>query len=63
MPQRNSNALWSYDEAIRSKNAARAHQRELVRSGRLSPREAQKRASLFQGVESRVISYGQGAAI
>lgn len=63
MPQKNSAPSLSYVEAIRSKNAARSQQRKLVLSGVVSPREAQKRSSLFHGVKVRVISHGQGAAV
>lgn len=54
---------FSYADAMLRKNKARARQRALVQNGRLSPRSAQKRASLFDGIQSRVIRYGQGAAI
>ena len=53
----------AYADALREKNEARAQQRALVRDGRISPQAAQQRASLFKGVRSQVVRYGQGAAI
>ena len=53
----------SYAEAIRRKNEARGEQRDRVQNGSISPSEAQERASLFHGVPTRVLSYGQGAGI
>lgn len=53
----------SYNDAVRRKNEARRQQRARVQDGRVSPAAAQERASLFHGVSSRVISYGQGAGI
>jgi hypothetical protein len=54
---------YSYADAIHDKNEARHRQRNLIQAGNVNPRSAQARASLFHGVQSRVIRYGQGAAI
>jgi len=53
----------NYADAIRNKNAARADMRHALLSGRLSPQKAQRHASLFHGIRSRVIRHGQGASI
>ena len=53
----------NYDDAVRRKNQARGQQRADVQDGRVNPQAAQRRASLFHGVPSRVLSYGQGAGI
>ncbi|MCE0499248.1 MAG: hypothetical protein LV481_15015 [Methylacidiphilales bacterium] len=63
MPRKIAPSQFSYADALRLKNEAREQQRARVQAGRISPRVAQERASLFHGVQSRVVRHGQGAAI
>lgn len=54
---------FGYAEAIHRKTQSRAHQRELIRSGQVDPKEAQAKASIFHGVRIGKISYARSAAV